>query len=563
MSRFEPKKQSMCTAGPLSSKSIQEPLRVLHGIVRSCYGPSGRLKQVHNGTGGCVVTTSQSSTLLASISLRHPVLKLLVASVRSHISCFSDCGLFAANLCCSLTDRFLDLNISPHTIVAITRSLLATCIDYVNSEHCGCKMAADFSSSTFLLRLTGSVLSSKPACMLTYREADFISTLLVKAFLLTIPNETGSSVKLGKCVFVPVEGLSVTESSIVPGLLIKMHELSWNRSVDFNGSPIKLALFSVSLSGDFCDTGEGTVELLSGVNTERAMLDHLFMLAKQLVEDHVNCVVCQKVIHPSVKQYLKEKNVLVLDRLGAAPMDTLSQMSGAKPIASLSVVSSTCCGRLREFRRMSYGSHHYLHFIPFDTSVSSFVLCNRNETSLKELMTTCQAAQHILLLTLKKPWVLLGGGCTETHLAAFIRYKSANIQSSCLKELKCSASEYQLVSNCFCASLESVARSFEHKGGEMMIDLQDAHLWSVPPSGSSEIDHNCGCGIHRSRDSLKWNVVGSQYEPFNPQTSQNILPTAADQLILDCFSAKCNGLQVAVDTAALILDLSYIVEDQN
>lgn len=37
----------------------------------------------------------------------------------------------------------------------------------------------------------------------------------------------------------------------------------------------------------------------------------------------------------------------------------------------------------------------------------------------------------------------------------------------------------------------------------------------------------------------------------------------ADLLTLDCFAAKCSGLQVALETANLILDLSYIIEDQN
>lgn len=36
---------------------------------------------------------------------------------------------------------------------------------------------------------------------------------------------------------------------------------------------------------------------------------------------------------------------------------------------------------------------------------------------------TCETALHVLQLTIKEPHVLLGGGCTETHLAAYIRYQ--------------------------------------------------------------------------------------------------------------------------------------------
>lgn len=35
---------------------------------------------------------------------------------------------------------------------------------------------------------------------------------------------------------------------------------------------------------------------------------------------------------------------------------------------------------------------------------------------------TCQRAEHVLRLTLKEPYALLGGGCTETQLSAYIRH---------------------------------------------------------------------------------------------------------------------------------------------
>lgn len=34
----------------------------------------------------------------------------------------------------------------------------------------------------------------------------------------------------------------------------------------------------------------------------------------------------------------------------------------------------------------------------------------------------CQKTEHVLRLTLRDPSALLGGGCTETHLAAYVRH---------------------------------------------------------------------------------------------------------------------------------------------
>lgn len=49
--------------------------------------------------------------------------------------------------------------------------------------------------------------------------------------------------------------------------------------------------------------------------------------------------------------------------------------------------------------------------------------------SVQLLKVVCQKTEHVLRLTLKEPSALLGGGCTETHLAAYIRHKVR----SCLK----------------------------------------------------------------------------------------------------------------------------------
>lgn len=39
------------------------------------------------------------------------------------------------------------------------------------------------------------------------------------------------------------------------------------------------------------------------------------------------------------------------------------------------------------------------------------------------LKVVCQKTEHVLRLTLREPSALLGGGCTETHLAAYVRHK--------------------------------------------------------------------------------------------------------------------------------------------
>ncbi|XP_048363662.1 McKusick-Kaufman/Bardet-Biedl syndromes putative chaperonin-like [Sphaerodactylus townsendi] len=572
MSRVDVKKASLCTSEPLSQETVGHALSAFSKIVKSCFGPTGRLKQLHNGVGGRVRTTSHSSALLGSLSVTHPVLKLLTASVQNHVSRFGDAGLFTAVLCCSLLEKWQGLSVAPCTRVKISQHLLSQCLDYLPSEACGCKIPVDFSCSKILLDLVRSVLAGKRACMLSRKEADHVSMLILKAFLLTVPQNVGTGVGLGKCLYVPIKEKRVMDSMVCPGLLIEtpaFHQTQLLPARITALSPIRTALFSASLSGDAGDTGEGSIIVHHGVSLEAAVLDQLLSLGQRMVKDGVGLVVCQKVIHPALKQYLKENQVVAVERVGAAMMEPLKEITGSQPIPSLQFLSPACYGSLKGLQIQYFASKWFLHLIPEDQAVCSLMLCNRSETSWDELKLACQSAERVLQLTLKDPWALCGGGCTETHLSSYLRHKNVDVPRSTLEDLGCSPAEFHRVADSFCHSLESVARSLEHDKGETLTDTTWGHCWSVPPdvpgdSRWSDFALKCGCGLCSSQQGLSWRVLHSQPCPFPPQSCVSASSvTSADHPILDCFAAKCNGLQVAVETACLLSGLSYIVEDQN
>ncbi|XP_015262482.1 PREDICTED: McKusick-Kaufman/Bardet-Biedl syndromes putative chaperonin, partial [Gekko japonicus] len=427
MSRVDAKKLSLCTREPLSQETVGHSLAAFSHIVRSCYGPTGRLKHLHNGLGGYVRTTSHSSALLGSLCVAHPVLKLLTAAVQNHVSRFGDGGLFTAALCCSLLGKLRDLNMPSCTGVAICRRLSSQCVDYLASEACGCKMPVDFSRSKILLDLVRSVLTSKCGCMLSREEAGHVGTLVLKAFLLTVPQNAATGVTgFGRCFYVSMKDKRVLDSSVCSGLLIETPEFHLTRMLPggrTTSSPIRTALFSVSLSGDVCETGEGAVIVHRGVSLEAAVLDQLLRLGQRMVKDGVGLVICQKVIHPALKQYLKENQVVAVERVGVAMMESLKEMTGSQAIASLQLLSPAPYGSLKDLRTQHFAPKWFLHLIPEDSAICSLVLCNRNETAWEELKLACQTAERVLQLTVKDPWVLLGGGCTETHLSSYLRHQ--------------------------------------------------------------------------------------------------------------------------------------------
>ncbi|XP_066553189.1 molecular chaperone MKKS [Amia ocellicauda] len=568
MSRLSKKEPSLCTAEPLKDGDVCRKLAVFKQMLASCFGPRGRLKQIHNNVGGQVQTTSTCAVLLKGVPMSHPILKLLAASVSNHVSRFSDCGLFAAILSCSLIEHAQRLGVEASVVMRIYKHVLGVCVDYLSHEECGCKVCIDFSSSHTLLSLARSVITSKPACMVTSQEALHISSLVVQAFLQMIPCETGGSVRLGKVVLVSIEGHGARESAMFPGLMVDMPETLASADLErLDQGQIKMVLFSVSLSGDLSETGEGTVEVGFRVHPETAILYQLLRVGEKMVSDRVDLFACQKVVHPVLKQYLKEHHVVVIDRLGISLMEPLTQMTGAQPIATIwSPVPAHCYGQLSGLRVQSFGSKQMLNLVPAqDSAVCSLVLCHRNETMLSELKVVCQSAEHILRLTLRNPFALLGGGCMETHLAAYIRSKCCVGNVAAWSELGCSRSEYLLTVESFCHSLEVVARSLEHDGGQSLTDLSCGHRWVAPDTASADsqwkdLVSTCGCGWLGRREGVKWAVLGSQYPSFTPMLTED---GVSHNLVLDSFPAKLNALQVAVETANLIVDLQYIVQDVN
>uniref|UniRef100_A0A3Q0RLJ0 MKKS centrosomal shuttling protein n=1 Tax=Amphilophus citrinellus TaxID=61819 RepID=A0A3Q0RLJ0_AMPCI len=564
MSRLSKKSPSVCTDLPLDNTDICEKLYLLKQILRSCFGPTGRLKQVHNNIGGHVVTTSASSVLLSSVSSSQPFINLIKTSILNHVSRFSDCGLFAAILCLSLIEQVKKSALRESVAIRVNKHSLGLCTSYLQREDCDCRVKLDFCSSQNLITLARSIISSKPACVLTEPETLHISKLAVQAFLLTVPCSSPGVVSLGRIVTVPVEGHSVLSSAVLPGLLVEMPDgLSKGESLP---NPLSVVVFSASLAGDLSELGNGVIEVHPGVDTDSQILGQLLELGRQVVNNEVKLFVCQKVIHPVLQQYLRSHGVIVVERLGIALMEPLSQLTGAQPVATLhTTIPSKAYGNVRDLSIRRFGSKTMLHLLPLGESViCTMILCHRNQTMLNELKVVCQVTEHVLRLTLREPFALLGGGCTETHLAAYVRHKSKNDVPEAALLLGCSQTEYLLGVELFCRALESAAGALEHDGGNSLIDLTHAHRWTLPADSIKETNDSlgfCGCGLVESSPSSKWTYLNTKYAEFCP--SPLFRDTPVQPRVLDSFTAKLSALQVAIETANLALDIKYIIQDMN
>uniref|UniRef100_A0A3Q3DXC4 MKKS centrosomal shuttling protein n=1 Tax=Hippocampus comes TaxID=109280 RepID=A0A3Q3DXC4_HIPCM len=523
MSRLVGKSPALCTDLPLENSDILNKLHLLGQLLRSCFGPSGRLKHIHNNIGGQVVTTSTSSVLLPAIYSSTPFLNLILASIRNHVSRLGDCGLFAAILCVTLIEKVKQSGLRQNEAIRINKHLLGLCTTYLEDKECGCKVKLDFSSSHNLIKLVRNILCSKPATMLREYETLHISKLAVEAFLLTVPSNSNGVVTLGMTVIVPIEGLPVMESKVFPGLLVDV-PVGFEDLEPRNQpcSPLRVVLFSTSL----------------------------------VFKDNVKICVCQKPLVQLTESFM------VISEFGLRAFihyTFLSSSIGAQPLATLhSTIPHKAYGQVGNVTLRQFGSKSMLHLYPAEESViCTTVLCHRNETILNELKVRLEKHTHAHPLKVDTQYCML-----FTYPLSCLHQtpsKSNSFLFGCLQ------TEYLLGVEAFCSSLESVAAALQHDSEDSLIDLTCAHHWTLPKDVTQEdmesCERKCGCGLIKMSQTKKWCHLNTKYPVFSPASLSPDVTVHAD--VLDSFTAKLNALQVAIETVNVVLDIRYTIQDVN
>lgn len=131
--------------------------------------------------------------------------------------------------------------------------------------------------------------------------------------------------------------------------------------------------------------------------------------------------------------------------------------------------------------------------------------------------------------------------------------------------LKCSRAEFLLAAEAFCCSLQSAVLSLGHDDQHFLMDLTHAHCWVTEEDAHLQTTtlHACCCGLVKERADLEKiflnNPLKTAHHSFLPA------PVKSDDQpgLLDSYTAKFNALNVAVETANLVLSARYIIRDVN
>ncbi|XP_071784541.1 molecular chaperone MKKS-like [Asterias amurensis] len=571
------------------NSDVDQTLEAFKLLIQSCYGPNGYLKTIQNSCGGQVMITSSSSVLVRQLSVSRPILKLILAAVGGHIAACSDGGLFCALLTTNLVKSCRELDLHPVLCIEVNELLLKMCGEFLDA-NC---VSINVSDVQTMLSLVRTVISTKPACGLSVRDTNIIANLTLQAFLNGLPSPTEQSLRIPAVRYILVEGQTPAESSIVEGVLIECPEIptyATKERDNLRRHSISVALYNTSLSGDEEGIPDIAMETKEGVHLEDASLNQLLVLGRHLVQQKIGLLACQKVVHPQLKRFLRSHGVLTIDRLSLLHIDAVQTITGARVLGTLQAcIPEGSLGHLDGMVHLVMHGKSYFHLQNPSRPVSTFVLCNRTESSLDELKATCSAANHVLALTLSHPMAVPGAGCFEACLAAHLHQQSATIDSEVLIDLGCTRSQFKTAANNFIHCIEQVARATEHGQDTQITDSIHHHRWPLPRGvNPSDWLNRCACGMKSFDRSSDWQILGAKgdgathklKDPVETKdfAEQNHLGKEQNKcdiqdqgfleadkelgFLLDSFVVKQNALHVAVETANIVLRIHHTIEDR-
>lgn len=564
----------------LKYTDVLSAIQTLHNLVSSSRGPHGNIKVLQNQSGGHLTLTSSSKRLLNSLSITKPVIQLLVSSAQGHVDVYSDCGLFLISFATSLAKSSLESGLNCKILSEMYEKLLTLCVEYLNSDECGCKMNVVMSDIKFMKNCVRTVIQSKPLCRLNKDNLDLIPRLIIEAFLCSI-SDSESVIGTENVHIMCHDNGNVKDCKLVSGLMLQAPELSKYKTLNLDikkygarRSRIKVAMVTVSMSGDMEEMPDAKLEVLDGVKLDNALVERQMNFCQQIIEDGIGILLCQKVVHPKLKLELRESGVLVVDRLGLNMVGVVCKISGSSPIRSLlTAVQENSFGWLDKVDHVIESGRSYLLLTREASTVSTLILCHQEEESLEELKEVCTTALHSLFMLLYSPVVLFGGGCWQSILAQYLRFKVANEKESLASELECSQSTLMKSCELFTHALQMAALPGNHRN-QYSISETDGHVYQTESNGIClETDTKlngftmCCCKFALNKDSTD-SIKNMRFEKLE-YTGSCRVPSVEDvtealksrDLLLDNFTVCINALKTAVLTACTVLRIGQVIQN--
>uniref|UniRef100_K3WZB3 Uncharacterized protein n=1 Tax=Globisporangium ultimum (strain ATCC 200006 / CBS 805.95 / DAOM BR144) TaxID=431595 RepID=K3WZB3_GLOUD len=435
--------------------------RELLEFAKRSYGPLGSatLLQKNAQCGDALVLTSISEryfqhTNVGDCPIANACFQILRSQPRNH----SDAGLFLAIIASSLQLEIQDgaLAQTPHqTVLRGLQLALQWSLEYLDDPECPVRIPIDWSDRASLHAIIRGIIGTKSRVsgLTTDIMQQTVIPLVLEAFLAMYeymsqyPREPMPI----RFLFHPGEK-SLSKSEFWKYTVFLDFSWPWGYPL----RPImnaKLALFNITIDPLQEEADGDTTMIEEGSNSkEKFNLEALRGIGDALQRLDVHAVMSQKIIPKYLQMYLRAKGIFTLDRLSISHISAIQQLSGAMiigdwRIANLEpsalgfltlITTQDIRGKtyIRLHRRQDGAGRNDAAIRSRASPVSTMMLAAPDKFAYDELSYSIETALKRLSALAENPDALAGCGCTEIHLASFLRQKAELLRPlpSCQQE---------------------------------------------------------------------------------------------------------------------------------
>lgn len=566
-----------------SNNYLKQVLKDFQTIIKSSIGPYSKCKliKINNKIGN-------SSKLLVENIYKtkddnDDYLKWLFNLIKETIESNILKNYNSNKLTCYLINEFilfkLYQNNKQNSLNYLTDIILNELIRHLTSDDCLIKYKIDLNNLLFISNLVKTQLLNKQSIKYNTNNYDgncnlFIN-LLLKAFISSVDDKLNKFSSI-YYLFDTQNDFNLNDSKLLNGLLIELQDTnnlpSIKRVIDVLKSrqlPFKCVLFDCNLSGDFefIDLNEFKFELECGSSNNNRLiyLNKLIDLCNYLIQKQVNFVFCQKVIHPSVKCFLLNNNIIPIDRLSIVNLTPVVNLSNAKICSSIFDTrlfdDNSIYGYLDDLSIVKLNNDKlYFHLNSFGNSkVQTIIVQLKDDLFIEEVEFYLKTSELCFRRAIISGYAFSGSACFYSYLICYL-VKFVCLNLSQLKLNKVELNEFvHWFKHVLIGYLKNLLKNVSNN--EYYIDTKSGHLFLTTRNDK------CICG------SMEFNEYFSNIKRIfiDDLFSENIFLFDINQFLIDrsdvlpnlidCYESKVITLKTTRDLLLNIFQVTTILSD--
>jgi thermosome len=427
-------------------------------VIRSSLGPRGMDKMLVNPTGD-VTITNDGATILKELDIEHPVAKMMVEIAKSVDNEAGDGTKSVVVLAGSLIENAEELfnkDVHPTIVVEGFREASKRAIEFLK------KLAIEINpkDETILNKIAATTIASK----LVVTNSEILCKIVIDAALKVVDEVEGNKLKID-IDNIKVEkktGGSLHDSQVIQGIVL-------DKDIVHSGMPKKIQGANIALLNSPLEVEKPEVDTKLNITSPEQMkrfLDEEQGLLRSMVDkilaSGANVVLCQKGIDDAAQTYLSNEGIIAVTRIKESDMEKLSKATGARVVTNTDELTKDDLGfaNVVEERKVEEDKWVFIEGCKNPKSVS-IVIRGGSQRVVDEAERSLHDALMAVKGVMEYPYIVLGGGATETVISRWLREWSSSLSS-----------RQQLAAEKYADAIESIALVLAENAGMSVIDSQ-------------------------------------------------------------------------------------------